>query len=125
MKITILIEGRTEQAFKPILLNFLKQRLNTRMPRLDFFPYDGRIPKSEELRTKVLTVLGAPGESDYVIALTDVYTGTNDFAGADDAKAKMREWVGSEQRFIPHVALHDFEAWLLPYWDEIKRLSGE
>ena len=37
---------------------------------------------------------------------------------------KMREWVGAEKRFHPHVALHDFEAWLLPYWEKIKRLTG-
>ena len=36
----------------------------------------------------------------------------------------MREWVGPDKRFYPHVALHDFEAWLLPYWDEIQRLAG-
>ena len=33
----------------------------------------------------------------------------------------MREWVGVEKRFYPHVALHDFEAWLLPYWEKIKK----
>lgn len=36
----------------------------------------------------------------------------------------MRQWVGEEARFYPHVALHDFEAWLLPYWDKIQRLTG-
>jgi hypothetical protein len=36
----------------------------------------------------------------------------------------MREWVGREERFYPHVALHDFEAWLLPYWEKIKKLTG-
>ena len=27
-------------------------------------------------------------------------------------------------RFYPHTALHDFEAWLLPYWEKIKKLTG-
>jgi hypothetical protein len=36
----------------------------------------------------------------------------------------MRDWVGAEPRFHPHAAQHDFEAWLIPYWDDIKRLSG-
>ena len=36
----------------------------------------------------------------------------------------MRAWVGEEPKFYPHVALHDFEAWLLPYWDRIKALTG-
>jgi hypothetical protein len=59
-----------------------------------------------------------------VIALTDVYTGTNDFIDAADAKRKMREWVGSNERFHPHAAQHDFEAWLLPFWAEIQELAG-
>ncbi len=36
----------------------------------------------------------------------------------------MREWVGAEKRFYPHVALHDSEAWLLPYWEKIKKITG-
>jgi len=36
----------------------------------------------------------------------------------------MRQWVGPEKRFYPHAAQHDFEAWLLPYWLDIQRLSG-
>lgn len=95
------------------------------MPRLDPFPYDGRIPKEEKLRRVVENLLahGKP-PSDAVIALTDVYTGTNDFKDAADAKNKMRAWVGSEQRFHPHAAQHDFEAWLLPYWSEVRKLAG-
>ena len=62
--------------------------------------------------------------ADAVIALTDVYTGTNDFVDAADAKAKLRKWVGREPGFFPHAAQHDFEAWLLPYWDRIRQLSG-
>jgi Domain of unknown function (DUF4276) len=60
---------------------------------------------------------------DAVIALTDVYTGTNDFQDGADAKAKMREWVGNNPNFYPHVAQYDFEAWLLPYWSRIKDLA--
>jgi hypothetical protein len=36
----------------------------------------------------------------------------------------MRQWVGGETRFYPHVAQYEFEAWLLPYWDTIKKLAG-
>jgi hypothetical protein len=63
---------------------------------------------------------------DHVISLTDVYTGSNPpkFENAEDAKEKMRRWVGAEPRFHPHVALHDFEAWLLPYWASIQKLAG-
>ena len=31
---------------------------------------------------------------------------------------------GDDNRFRPHAAQHDFEAWLLPYWSEIRKLAG-
>ncbi len=125
MKIAILVDGKTEVAFKAHLRAFLEPRLQGRMPRLDPFPYHGRIPKEGKLRRVVENLLayGKP-PADAVIALTDVYTGTDDFKDAADAKQKMRKWVGSEQRFHPHAAQHDFEAWLLPYWSDIQKLAG-
>lgn len=97
------------------------------MPRLVISPYDGRIPTGEKLRRRVEMLLLPAGKTpaaDAVIALTDVYTGGNDFVDADDAKQKMRSWVGTDTRFYPHVAKHDFEAWLLPYWTDIQKLAG-
>lgn len=127
MRIAILVEGRTETAFKSHLVAFLKARLAGQMPRLDMSPYDGRIPKGEKLRRTVEMLLLPTKKTpaaDAVIALTDVYTGTNDFLDADDAKQKMSTWVESNPRFYPHVAKHDFEAWLLPYWSDIQKLAG-
>jgi Domain of unknown function (DUF4276) len=125
MKITILVEGRTEIAFKPHLQTFLKGRLVGRMPRLDVFKYDGRIPKDDKLRRTVENLLGHGNPpSDAVIALTDVYTGTGEFVDAADAKAKMRQWVGPNTSFHPHAAQYDFEAWLLPFWTDIQKLAG-
>jgi Domain of unknown function (DUF4276) len=125
VKIAILVEGKTEMAFKRHLRTFLEARLLGRMPNLDFVPYDGRIPTKHTLRrvvTNLLTIGVRPAEA--VVALTDVYTGTNDFDDAADAKTKMRQWVGPDGRFHPHVAQHDFEAWLLPYWADIQKLAG-
>ena len=125
MKITILVEGKTERAFKPHLLEFLGIRLTGRMPYLDFFPCDGRIYKEAKLRRTVEDLLrNGRVPSDAVIALTDVYTGTNDFVDAADAKHKMRAWVGNNDKFHPHAAQHDFEAWLLPFWSDIQVLAG-
>lgn len=124
MKIAILVEGRTEKAFLPHLREFLNARLTGNMPRLIMFKYDGPIPKQAKLRRTVENLCGAPDWADAVIALTDVYTGTQDFHDAADARAKMRNWVGQNDRFYPHAAQHDFEAWLLPYWDEIQRVAG-
>ncbi|MBE9230165.1 DUF4276 family protein [Cuspidothrix issatschenkoi LEGE 03284] len=122
MKIAILVEGATETAFKPILLDFLKSRLQE-MPKIKFISHDGRIPKRDKLQRIVDNLLIGKDAFDAVIALTDVYTGTNDFQDAADAKAKMSDWVGNNPNFYPHVAQHDFEAWLLPYWSRIQKLA--
>lgn len=126
MKIAIIVEGKTEKAFMPYLREYLRQRLPAGMPKLDPVPYDGRIPKGDKLRRVVANLLKGRNPADYVIALTDVYTGTTppDFTDARDAKNKMRRWVGNEPRFHPHAAQYDFEAWLLPYWPTIQRLAG-
>lgn len=94
------------------------------MPKLDIYPYDGRIPKEDKLARVVANLLltGNP-PADAVIALTDVYTGTREFTDAIDAKEKMSRWAG-HKKFYPHVALHDFECWLLPYWEDIQRIAG-
>jgi hypothetical protein len=126
MKIALIVEGKTERAFLPFLRKFLSSRLTGRMPNIDPFPYNGRIPAGDNLRKIVRNLLAGPRAADLVIALTDVYTGSHppDFANAADAKAKMQQWVGNEQRFHPHAAQYDFEAWLLPYWSTIQRLAG-
>lgn len=125
MTIAIMVEGSTEMAFKRHLRVFIEGKLEGRMPRLDMFPYDGRIPKQEKLRRIVENLLcKGRAPADAVIALTDVYTGTNDFHDANDAKEKMRKWVGANDKFHPHAAQHEFEAWLLPFWADIQRIAG-
>lgn len=125
LRIAVLIEGRTERAFKTHLLEFLKGRLANRMPKLSFFPCHGRIYKAGKLRRTVEELLSyGSSPADAVIALTDVYTGTNDFVDAADAKRKMREWAGNNANFYPHAAQYDFEAWLLPFWSDIQSLAG-
>jgi len=124
MKIAILVEGDTERVFLPHLRSFLARHLAGNMPSLTARTYDGRIPKGEKLRRVVEDLLTKrPAPADAVIALTDVYTGSPDFTSAADAKAKMLEWVNKNPRFHPHVAQHDFEAWLLPYWSTIQKLA--
>jgi hypothetical protein len=126
VKIAIIVEGKTEGVFIPYLRRFLEGRLAGQMPRLFTSIYDGRIPKEDKLKRRVENLLQGKNAADHVIALTDVYTGTNppDFLDAADAKAKMRRWVGGEPRFHPHAAQHDFEAWLLPFWPTIQKMAG-
>jgi len=121
MKIVLLIEGKTEEAFLPALRQFLGRRLAGGMPRLDPDPYDGRLGKGDKLRRDVERHLRTGAKA--VIALTDVYTGNRDFVDAADAKRKMHEWVGPNERFFAHTAQYEFKAWLLPYWDDIQRLA--
>lgn len=122
MRIVIIFEGKTERAFLNFLRTYLKNRLGKKMPKLDPHCYDGRLPTGDKLKRVVLNHLN--DGADHVIALTDVYTGTREFKDAIDAKSKMRDWVGEENRFHPHAAQHDFEAWLLPYWTTIQKLAG-
>jgi hypothetical protein len=119
MKISIIVEGKTEKAFIPHLRRYLEGHLSGKMPKLDPLPYDGRIPSGDKLKRLVNNLLS--DKADHVIALTDVYTGSQPiaFANATDAKNKMRNWVGDEEKFHPHAAQHDFEAWLLPFWSYI------
>jgi Domain of unknown function (DUF4276) len=123
VKIAILVEGKTETAFKRKLLEFLSYRLQGKMPKLSFKPQFGRIPKEEKLKRMVDNFINNDG-FEAVIALTDVYTGTNDFSSASDAKSKMKTWVGDNLQFYPHAAAHDFEAWLLPYWSTIQKKAN-
>lgn len=124
MKIAVLVEGKTESAFFPHLRCFLENHLRGNMPRLSPVPYDGFIPTHEKLRRVVERLLDDGQRSaDAVIALTDVYTGDHRFSDAADAKKKMKEWVGDNQKFHPHAAQYEFEAWLLPFWPEIQQLA--
>jgi len=123
VKIAILVEGATEAAFREKLREFLQTRLGKQMPRLKFIPQHGRIPKEGKLKNVVENLLTGNNAYDAVIALTDVYTGTKDFKDAAEAKDQMRVWVGNNPHFYPHTALHDFEAWLLPYWKTIQTLA--
>jgi hypothetical protein len=123
LRIAIIVEGATEAGFKKVLKDFLASRLAAgKSPKLQFITSDGRIPKSDFLKRDVERLLTT---NDAVVALTDVYTGTqpHDFETAADAKNKMRQWVGPEPRFHPHAAQYDFEAWLLPYWNRIRTLA--
>lgn len=123
MRIAILVEGNTEKVFLPSLRIFLSRLLPNKLPKLVPLCYDGRIPTGDKLRRVVKDLLSKRPAADAVVALTDVYTGTSDFRDAADAKMKMRSWVGKNDQFYPHVAQHDFEAWLLPYWPTIQKLA--
>jgi len=66
MKITIICEGKTEKAFLPYLRNFLQPRLHGKMPRLDLFSCDGRIPTRDKLKRVVENLLKGRDAADYI-----------------------------------------------------------
>ena len=127
MRIALIVEGKTETAFLPALRKYLTAYLPDTMPTIKAFPQSGRVPKEEKLKRLVENLLSGAKPYDAVIALTDVYTSkdpaTRDFVNAEDAKRKMREWVGNNPKFYPHAAQYDFEAWLLPYWKTIQEIA--
>jgi hypothetical protein len=123
-RIAIIVEGATEKAFKHSLDEFLAtQPAVIQRPRLKFVAKDGRIPKGNLLKRDVERLLE---DYDDVIALTDVYTGADprDFDNATDARAKMQQWVGDNPHFHAHAAQYEFEAWLLPFWPQVRKLTG-
>jgi hypothetical protein len=123
-RIATIVEGATEKAFRKILRQYLGRKLAGQMPKLTFISEDGRLPTGPKLKRDVERLLAQ--QNDAMIARTDVYTGSRppEFSDASDARMKMRQWVGDEPRFHPHAAQYEFEAWLLPYWPAIQRLSG-
>ena len=125
MKISIIVEGKTEKVFLPSLRKFLTKKLNGTPPKLDAVPCGGRIYTGDKLKRTVENLLRGKKPADHVIALTDVYTGTEppEFIDANEAKKKMLQWVPNEPRFHPHAAQFEFEAWLLPYWKTIQEMA--
>lgn len=101
VRISIIFEGETEKVFFPHLRKYLEKHLSGNMPKFNSHKCNGRIPTHDKLKRVVERLLK---NSEHVIALTDVYTGKNDFKNAEEAKSKMREWVGKEPRFHPHAA---------------------
>ena len=122
MKISLIVEGKTEKAFVPKLREYLQTLIPGNMPVLHSVPQNGRIPSSEKLDKLVNSILRhGKNPADHVIALTDVYP---DYTDAADAKVKMRQSVKNQTHFHAHAAQYEFEAWLLPYWGRIQQLAN-
>lgn len=113
MKIVIYSEGQTEMVLKNILHEFINQQRQARIG-IEIKPLKGKI-NCEEIKTRVELSLEKPDVLG-VVVLCDVFP---KFKKAEEAKAFMRECVGDDPRFYPHVAQYDFESWLIPFWDDI------
>jgi hypothetical protein len=118
VRIVLYVEGETEQAFKRQLKAFLddvadragKQRVGL-VTRAD--THLGRLRRSVSRDLRDPECLG-------VAVLVDAYP---DHRSAE-AASEHYAGCGDPRRFRPHCALHDFEAWLLPYWQRVYRCAG-
>jgi len=122
MRIVLLAEGRTERAAGAHFKRFLDEHA-AHLPkvRLDVRSFDGALTANKIRRHCQLHL----GDVDVrgVIALADAYP---QFRGQDGAQAKatLRSWMPDDERCHACIALHDFEAWLLPGWSAITGRLG-
>ena len=120
MRIVLYVEGETERAFRNPLKAFLDGEAGER-PRVRLDVRKGvPVTKLAPLVRDMERDLARP-DCRGVVVLVDVYP---HFASADEARAHYAT-CGPKARFRAHCALHDFEAWLLPYWERIHRLAGK
>jgi len=121
--IVIIAEGETEDALLPALREFLKEHYKL-SPRILARRMDGTVFERGKLVRVIENLLREFG--GHVFVLTDQYGGTpaKNFSSPEEARRKLREFVGDHPNVHVHVAAHDFEAWLIPLWDEIARSIG-
>ncbi len=118
MKIVVLCEGKTEQALREQLREFVHSRLSGK----EKVGVDTRSLAGPILRKKLATLVRRTldkNDTIGVVALTDVYPNFTDGA---EAKQALRRWAGDagkDPRFRAHAAQFEIEAWIIPFWDEI------
>lgn len=118
MKIVLLCEGRTEQALKRGIHDFV----NSRMPSGEKVGVDTRSFDGPTVRKKLARIVElslARDDTSGVIALTDVYPDFSDAAAARAALQRYAGDAGKDKRFRAHAAQFEIEAWLLPSWEQI------
>lgn len=119
MKVVVVCEGSTEAALRSAIRDYVhnkskgRARVGVRVRSLD-----GAV-----VRRKLASVVAyelADRDVVGVVAVTDVYP---NFQNAAVAKSSLMSQVGREHhpQFRAHVAQHDLEAWLIPFWDEIAK----
>lgn len=123
MKIVLLCEGKTERAFGDAFKRFVDAYCESKglsRVALQTKPSNGPVTNRNEL---VRRLRNEARNSDVVgvIALTDVYP---EFTDAAAARATLKSHVAespNKEAFHAHAAQYDVEAWLLPFWENIKR----
>ena len=130
-EIVLLVEGKTEKAVKPVLKRFLDERCEKNINalgqpkpkpkvRLTTKPLDSRLLKEKTVKDQLTMNLGRPSVRG-VVALIDVVCSgrPQQFKDAGAAIQFLADMAPEEPRYRAHAAQYDFEAWLLPYWNDI------
>ena len=121
MTIVLLAEGRTETALKGHLKLFLDaQAAAAGQPKVALRTKDIMTLNAGKLRGRIRLELAQPGVTA-VVGLVDVYP---KFLSAAEAKEFLRDAAQNDPRFFAHAAQYEVEAWLLPYWNDIRRRLG-
>lgn len=117
--IYLLVEGRTELALKQLLADDIKA-LGVQGVGLKVITLKGKERLLKEARVLVRNCLT---KADWVFALVDLHPGD---ATPGGARKRLVEAVAHEhrERFRPHVAVHDIEAWMLASWDALCQVAG-
>ena len=117
----MLAEGDTERAAATHLKAFLDARSQgvADKVRLKVLRQDGGLL---ERSVRGLSEAALRDSSTIgVVALTDVYP---KFTSAQHARQTIQAWMPADSRCHVHVALHDFEAWLLVGWEALLKQAG-
>ncbi len=118
MRIVVLCEGRTEQALKRGIHDFVNSRMSGgEKVGVDTRSFDG--PTVRRKLARIVELSLTREDTTGVIALTDVYP---DFSNAAEAKAALQRFAGNagkNRRFRAHAAQFDIQASLMPFWDDI------
>lgn len=115
MRIILLAEGDTERAIAEHLKCFLDESAERAGKPKVALRTKPITTNRGDLRGRIRLELRDP-QAIAVVGLIDVYP---QFSSAEEAKRFLREASESDPRFYPHAALHDVEAWLLPFWSVI------
>lgn len=125
-EIVLLVEGATEKAAKDAIKTFLDARCDSaKRDRVRLTAVqtehlrDGEVLASAERSLRKPGILG-------VVALMDVKCAgkPRQFADAAQAIDYLRRLGPKDARYRAHAAQYDFEAWLLPFWDDICKRVG-
>jgi len=129
VKIALLVEGKTETAIKPVLKRFLDERYESEgKPRVGLTTrsLDTRLLQPKTVRKLVESNL-ARADVTGVVALIDIVSAGRPmkFKTAKEAVLFLQNCApNAGPMYRAHAAQHDFEAWLLPYWDGTCRRLG-